>query len=176
MTGVPRSLLPLVLGAASLAGCASTEKPWESPFGPLGGQQFAPMEVIGIASRATATLNRPNAQGTFIEDVTIDVPVGTEFILPAIRGWELAYGELDPDTVDAHVGLSPATWKASDRPFGGGGANILVKDINAPDTSVTPPKQSAVIAVSLHISDYNRDDRWFGVVNYSLLFLKRRAA
>ena len=160
-----------------LYGCASEPKPFETPAGASEGQQFGDMEIIGIANHATTSLNRPNFfNPPFDEDVTIDVPVGTEFIIPSIRGWRLVYGELTPNSVDAHLDKPGATalWKSADHHFGQGAVNVFVEDVNAPDLSVTPPKQTARLKVSMGLSDFNGDDRWFGLVNYSLIFLKRR--
>lgn len=163
----------MLLGmSALLGGCGTAPKDWESPLGPLGGDQFGAMEIIGISSKVTVTLNRPDARSAFVEDVTVDVPVGTEFIVPSIRGWRLAYGSLEPDTIQGHAADPNALWHSADRPFGVAAANVFVKDINAPDTSTNPATQTAVIEVTLDLADYNLDDRWFGLVNYSLIFLK----
>jgi len=170
---ISTTLVLCLLTVFLIAGCATAPKDFETPTGPMPAEQFGSMEIIGIINRSTTSLNESKSNPGFSEEVTVEVPVGTEFIIPSVRGWSLAYGELDPNTVEAHIGLANASWKSEDHHFGISNVNIFVKDINAPDLSANPPKQTAMLDVSLNLGDYNLDDKWFGEVNYTLLCLRR---
>lgn len=168
----------LFLSVVSLfLGCATAPKDLETPSGPVPGDQFGPMEIVGIISKSTTTLNQPNSNRIFEEEISIDVPVGTEIIIPAIRGWRLAYGEVDPNTIESHIGTSAQAprWTIDDHHFGFGLVNVFVKDVNAPDMRANPPKQTATIQVQLILGDDNLDDRWSGMVNYNLICIKPSA-
>jgi hypothetical protein len=162
-----------------LLSCSTISKNVETPTGPQPGDQFGNMTILGFSNKGTASLNRSNAKDNgptlgFAEDVTIDVPVGTQFIVPAVTGWRLNYGGIDPNTEAAHLDTDPNVhpkWKTEDHNWGMGQVNVSVKDVNAPDMSATPPKQTATIHISLILSDENGDDSWSGTVFYSLLYL-----
>ena len=55
--------------------------------------------------------------------------------------------------------------------MGLGRVSISVVDINAPDFTVAPPKQTARILVRMNLLDENGDDSWFGLVGYTLTLL-----
>lgn len=161
-----------------LLSCSTISRDVETPTGPKPGDQFGNMVILGFSSKGTTTLNQSNAKSGptlgFTEDVNVDVPVGTEFIVASISGWKLLYGGSDPDTEAAHLSTDPnlhPKWKTEDHNYGFGQVSIRVKDINAPDMSASPPKQTATITVTLVLSDENADDSWAGAVNYSLIYL-----
>lgn len=161
----------LLVAMAFLSGCATGPRPLETPSGPSTADATGPFTVIGVISRATSTLNRPNANPYFAEDVLVQVPTGTELIVPAVRGWRLGFGSLEP--ADLSVNPAPETsWNADDHYFGSALVNVYVKDVNAPDASGS---QSATVTVQIALHDINGDDPWWGLVNYSLICLKRES-
>ena len=169
-SGLWRSVA-LILGAVFLSGCETRSREFETPAGMVEGDLFEQLLILGVSSKATATLNQRG--GNVVEDtIDIEVPVGTQVIIPALRGWRLAYGEIDPDTFEGHT-FERSGWISKDHHYGFGLVNIFVEDINAPDFSVTPARQTATIVVSLVLADDSADDRWFGIVNYNLIYLGR---
>lgn len=167
-----RELMTLVTLLLMATGCATTEFEFETPFGPRSADQIGPFEVLGVISRNTSTLNRSNAHNLFEEDVNINVPPGTELIVPAMRGWVMGFGSTNP----ANLGTDAASWNATDHNLGFAFLNIGVERINAVDRTTSPPTQTAVIRVAARLTDDNFDDRWFGSVNYTLICLGRRRA
>ena len=172
-SGLWRSVA-LILGAVLLSGCETRPREFETPIGPVEGDLFEQLQILGVSYKITATLNQRRGR-TVVETIDIEVPVGTQVIIPVLRSWRLAYGEIDPDTFEAHT-FEPGEWNYKDHNYGFGQVNISVLDINAPDFSVTPARQTATIFVSLLLADYNADDRWFGAVAYSLIYLGRPVA
>ena len=157
--------------AASLVSCGTAPKDFESQRGPISADQLRPFEILGVVNRATVSLNQPNASNGFSEKITSNVPVGTEVIIPAIRGWTLTFGNGEPNTVESHAsvaGAPPLQGPRVDHHWSRGSVNVFVEDINspAPDGS-----QTARIEVRLFLSDENSDDKWFGSVNYTLICL-----
>src|SRR6476469_7817604 len=94
---ISTTLVLCLLTVLLIAGCATAPKDFETPTGPMPAEQFGSMEIIGIINRSTTSLNESKSNPGFSEEVTVEVPVGTEFIIPSVRGWSLAYGELDPN-------------------------------------------------------------------------------
>ena len=145
-------------------------RPIETPTGPATGSIFARMEILGISSFLTQTGNRPNAQNQWEEIVDISVPVGTQAIVASQDKWALAFGSLSSllDPLDPNV--NPA-WNSEDHNWGVGRASVDILDVNAPDFTVTPAKQTARISVRMNLLDDNGDDSWFGLLGYTLTFL-----
>ena len=154
---------------ASLS-CATTPPDFETPRGPRSGDQPGPWVILGVLNRNTSSLKRANATEPFQEGVRVDVPVGTELIIPTIRGFGAGYGRTDPEDLS---GGGSFTWHAADHHLGVLYLNVQVVDINAPDNSTTPPSQSASLTVTALLADDNLDDQWFGTINYTLLCLGR---
>jgi hypothetical protein len=142
----------------------------ETPWGGEEGSMIAPMNVLGVINLTTSTGNRDADNGEFIEHLMVEVPVGTDVIVPCIRGWWIGYGRAVQDNIDE---LSNFTWDPDDHYWGLGTFSIEVVDINAPNTSVEPPTQSAQIGVKAFLGDHNHDDPWFGLVQYSLMCLEK---
>lgn len=153
---------------------ATSERQIETPAGPRIGSIFGKLEILGIASYATDTLNQAHGKTDYEEHVTIDVPVGTIAIVPSPNLWWLGHGRMR-DQVDT---LNDQTiwWDSADRPWGFGRVHVSVVDINAPDTEQDPPKQTAQLRIVMRLVDYNGDDPWFGLVGYTLMFLGQAAA
>jgi hypothetical protein len=165
--GIPISLVIM------MAGCSTVPLGVETPKGTRPGDVFGRMEILGFSSKLTRTLNQKN-QGNqpllFIEHATINVPVGTEFIVPSIKGWWLSYGSLEP----ADFGDGRVSWITTDHNFGLATVNVNVLDIDAPDMSATPPTQTAKIDIEMRLCDVDHEDDWFGFVSYDLLFLAKQ--
>lgn len=166
----------VILGAAALtmismlSACASAPRDFETPTGPRPGNQSGPWIVLGVVSLNTSTLNRSSAHGIFEETVTVNVPPGTELIVPAMRGWVVGFGSTDPEDLST---VTEGRWNSDDHHLGMAFINVAVADINAADTSTSPPTQTATVKVTAVLSDHNADDRWFGSVNYTLICLGR---
>ena len=159
--------------ALLVSGCATAPREFETPQGPRSGDQLSAFEILGVLSRNTSTLHRPNGQQFFQETVTVNVPPGTDIIVPAMRGYAIGYGRTAPDDLSA-LNTSTFTWFREDHNLGLAALNVFVEDINAVDTSTTPPSQTAKITIMALLSDDNGDDGWFGTVNYNLLCLGRK--
>jgi hypothetical protein len=165
-----RALL-LVVVACSLSGCNTTPVNISTPHGAIpSGDLFAPLQVLGVSRRFTQSLNRSDGRSAFAERVTINVPVGTETIIPSVQGLTLMYGETDPNNLTDNNWQ----WHHEDHHLGSEFVDIAVLDINSPNNSVNPPQQSADIEIRLLLRDDNGDDKWFGSVTYTLLFLGRK--
>lgn len=164
-----RYLIVLILSLFLPSGCATIPRNIETPTGGISGDYFSPLQILGISNKRTVTLNRPNSHNLFEERYTIEVPVGTEFIIPAMRNWDLTFGKLTPDTVEAHANGGVATLLP--REFSRGLVNIYVERIYAPDYSVSPPKQTATIVVQFRLIGDELKRKWFGGTNYHLIYL-----
>jgi hypothetical protein len=166
-----RASKALVLGILSMlviaAGCSTTPTKLETPQGARG-DQFRRLDILGVLSRATSTMRRPNANTQFSEEVTVNVPPGTLMIIPAVNGWALGYGKSDPEDLSK---ANTFNWHREDHNLGLAQLSVFVTDIDAVDTSTTPPTQTAKIRITAMLSDDNGDDQWFGAVDYKLLCL-----
>jgi hypothetical protein len=162
---------PFILAGAVAAavGCSTVSSPVQTPTGSRPGDVFQRLEILGFSSKFLSTASRPDARTGFSERVTIQVPVGTRYIVPAVRGWMLAYGHTDPSDITT-AGAS-FRWVSADHHYGLGLVNVRVLDIDAPDPTTQPPSQTATIEVNARLADVNADDPWFGAVHYTLLFL-----
>jgi hypothetical protein len=153
-------------------GCATAGRDFETPVGPRPGDQLdGPFVVLGLISRNTGTLSRADGRSLFEESVTVNVPPGTELIVPTMRGFLLGFGRTDPE--DLSAGTGDAAWHSEDHHLGFAYVNVYVDRIHAVDTSSTPPTQTAVIHVQARLTDDNGDDKWFGDVNYTLICLAK---
>ena len=152
----------------------TNERLIETPSGPIVGTITERLEILGISSYLTQTGNRPNARSQWEEVVNINnVPVGTITIITSIDKWVLAYGSLDPELLDPlNENVNPQ-WNGVDHHIGMGRVQVTVVDINSADFSQSPPRQSAQIRIKFNLLDNNGDDRWFGMVGFSLTFLGR---
>ncbi|HEX9945487.1 MAG TPA: hypothetical protein VGG03_26030 [Thermoanaerobaculia bacterium] len=153
-----------------LSACASAPRDFETPTGPRPGNQPGPWIVLGVISLNTSTLNRSDARQNFQETLTVNVPPGTELIVPAMRGWVAGFGSTNPEDLST---VTEARWNPDDHHLGLAFINVAVEDINAVDTSTSPPTQTAAIRITARLSDNNADDRWFGSVNYTLICFGR---
>ncbi|MGH8604285.1 MAG: hypothetical protein ACREXR_16370, partial [Gammaproteobacteria bacterium] len=154
------------LSISLIAGCATVELPFETPFGPTpGGKAFANLQVIGIVSLQTRTGNLSTARPFFSTKALVEVPVGTVFIVPAMRGWDLGYGQLN-SLPGSDVRFD---WSEEDHHYGLGGAYVAVTKINPVNTTVSPPTQTAEIEVNMILTDQDFDDSWFGSAAYTLI-------
>lgn len=152
-------LLYLSIGIA--AGCGTVERGIETPFGPTpDGKVFTNLQVIGILNLETGSGNQTDSFTEFTTTALVEVPVGTVLIVPAVRGWSLAFGELEPD-------LSGI--KYNDHHYGVGGVKVMVTKVNPVNTVVTPPTQTAEITLQMALADHSQDDRWFGTIAYTLI-------
>jgi hypothetical protein len=128
------------------------------------------MEILGIASMLTQTGNRPNDEQQWEEIIDISVPVGTHSIVVSPDYWLLAFGSLTALLDPLDPNQNPG-WNSEDHNMGLGRVNVAVVDVNAPDFTAVPPKQTARIHVRMNLLDENGDDSWFGLVGYNLTFL-----
>jgi len=103
--------------------------------------------------------------------VNIDVPLGTQVIVPSPNRWCQGYGRIEPEMLDPLDDNQSASWHSEDHNWGLGWFQISAVDVNAPDFSQNPPKQTAQLRVAMFLSDDNSDDSWFGVAGYTLVFL-----
>jgi hypothetical protein len=149
---------------------ATSERFIETPTGTVVGQIFEPFQILGIASYFTQSLNQSDGKAFHQETVSIEVPVGTVAIVNAQNLWFIGYGSLSPEPLDP---LAPnhLQWAHTDHHLGLGAVLVGVVDISSPDFTQTPPKQVAELEITLVLHDKNRDDPWFGVVGYTLMFL-----
>ena len=161
-------LILLILSFFLLSSCATVPRNIETTTGGISGDYFSPLQILGISSKRTVTLNRPNFN-EFEEHYTIEVPVGTEFIIPVMRSFNLAFGKMVTNTVEAHAYGGEAI--VHPRGFGHSMVNIYVDRIYAPDYSVSPPKQTATILVQCRLVSDETGRKWFGGTNYHLIYL-----
>jgi hypothetical protein len=142
----------------------------QTPTGPAVGSIFARMEILGIASMLTQTGNQPNDEQQWQEIIDISVPVGTHAVVVSQDYWLLAFGSLTSNLDPLDPNQNPG-WNTEDHNMGLGRASVAVVDVNAPDFTVAPPKQTARILVRMNLRDENGDDSWIGLVGYTLTFL-----
>lgn len=156
-----------------LAGCGTQNRDLQTPIGNKPGDQFGGFEIIGISSKTSTTGNLNDARTQFNEKLTINVPVGTYIIIPTVRGWLTGFGTITPSDLSNINDLNGSMrWSSDDHHLGIQSFNIYVDHISAPDT--TANTQTAVIGFSGILSDYNSDDKWFGIINYDLIFLGKK--
>jgi hypothetical protein len=142
-----------------------------TPSGPKPGDIWEPLVILGISPYVTQTGNLPNDNFELFELKTISVPPGTLAIIPVPNAWNLAHGTLSPETFDPLDENASQTWFSADRPWGLGFIDVRVIEVYEPDYSVNPPIQQAQLKIEMHLCDYNADDKWFGTVEYTLIFL-----
>lgn len=165
-----RSLIVVSVAVQVLAvsGCAGISRRVETPAGP----HFVtnrPFNILGVIRRTATTENQGSHSGVVSFDESVNVPVGTDVILPAVQGWLVGFGHLDPDDLsmsDALGGLA-TTVHPGQRPLGAEYVYVAVTDINAPSGGL----QTATIRHNFLMTDKNNDDSWFGVVSYHLVCL-----
>jgi hypothetical protein len=158
-------LATVLLG--SLTGCAGTSHTdIQTVEGPItNGIVSRPLVVLGLVKLATRSGNLTQFQGTHEIQATVDIPVGTAVIVPAVDGWLLGYGSAQARSDDAF------DWTTEDHNYGIGFVDVTVTKINPPNTISQPPTQTAELVISFALSDDNQDDPWFGGVGYTLLCL-----
>jgi hypothetical protein len=161
-----RAIRALVIAGSLTIGCNTGGRDVETPEGSRSPDQNGPFIILGVISRNTSTLSRHNAYDLFQETVKLNVPVGTEIIIPTLRGVMNGYGSTTPEDLST---LAAATWNREDHNFGLQYFNVYVSDIDAPDMSTMT--QTASVVVEAQLSDDNGDDDWFGDVNYTLICL-----
>lgn len=154
----------------------TSDRQIESPVGARVGKIFEKLEVLGISSHLTQSLNQANGVNQYEETVNIDVPIGTLAVVPMPNLWMLGHGRLRPDRIDPLDENQQIQWDAADRPWALGKVHVSVVDINSPDFSQDPPRQTAQIIVYMRLIDKNGDDPWFGLVGYTLMFLGQAPA
>ncbi len=166
-------IIILLVNILFLAGCGTKDRDIETPIGSRPGDQFGGFEIIGISSKTSATGNLNDAHTQFNEKLTINVPVGTFIIIPAVRGWLTGFGTINPSDLSNINDLNGTIkWNSDDHHLGIQSFNVYVDHISAADTVANT--QSAVIGFSGILSDYNSDDKWFGIINYDLIFLGKK--
>jgi len=165
-----KQLILLLFVITGLFACDSADRPIETPTGPQM-PVFRDMHVIGIIRRTTITGNQkfnaiPSGEPIRFssEDYEIEVPVGTQLIVPAIKGWVTAYGKTTPDNIE-DILADGFTWTIEDHHLAMQSVDVNVTDINAPDGD----RQTANIKVTMLLRDVNSDDPWFGIVGYHLI-------
>ena len=151
--------------------CATAPRDFETPQGPRSGDQLVAFDILGVISRITSTRHRSSAFPAFEENATINVPPGTDIIVPAIRGWMIGYGATDPDDLTM---VDQSRWHPEDHNFGLMIVNVAITRVNAVDNTTSPPSQTATVKVTATLSDDNSDDGWFAAVNYNLICLGRK--
>jgi hypothetical protein len=166
--------LLVLLSAIVFLSCSTVSRDVVTPFGSRPGDQVGPFVILGILHRSTSTENRPDGHAQFSENVDVNVPPGTELIIPVVRGYQLGYGTIDPPDFTTSADRQSFTWHPDDHHFGVAALNVSVDRINAVDNSTTPPTQTARVVVDGKLADVNGDDRWWGSVNYTLLCLGRQ--
>jgi hypothetical protein len=166
------SLIVFILVCGS---CSSGPREIETPQGPRSADQNGPFIILGVISRNTSTLSQPDAKQEFKETITVNVPPGTQIIIPAVRGWFAGYGKTIPEDYFTQQSNpnSKLNWQHNDEHFGLAWFNVLVDDINAVDSTTSPPTQTAEITITAILGDENLDNRWWASVNYNLLCLGR---
>lgn len=173
MSGVNRCLGASAIGAllvALLAGCAATvPQTIATVEGPaVNGIVDRPLQILGVINLATQTGNVANGKDSHFVDATVEIPVGTALIVPALRGWTLAYGSAQPSSSDPDALIE---WSPEDHHWGFGAVEVTVVKVNPPNTVTQPPTQTAELSLRFLLTDDNQDDPWFGSANYSLLCL-----
>lgn len=166
-----RAIVPMLV-AVVVASCATGPREIVTPEGARSADQTGPFVILGVVSRNTSTLRQSNANPPFEETVTVNVPPGTQMIIPAVRGWATGYGSTTPE--DLSMPPDPDTflrWRHTDEHFGLTWFNVYVDRINAVDSSTTPATQTAVIKVTAILGDENLDNEWWAWVNYNLICL-----
>ena len=160
-----------LIALLTVAACAS-DRDIQTPVGPVSGQVAGQFIVLGVAFKATSTGNRPNAGTVFRETVDLDVPAGTEVIVPALTGWDIGFGSTDPEDLSPQAAPeSVFNWRATDHHYGWSRVGVVVRDIDALAPGATT--QRARIEVQATLTDNNLDDPWWGVIRYQLIFLGR---
>lgn len=163
----------LLLTLLLTVSCTTKPGQIETPTGPVSGELNGPFQVLGVISRVTYT-NQPNAGISYHETVHVQVPPGTVMIVPAVKGYISGFGAITDADADHDGELDSFTWtNHPDHHLGVMNFGVRVLDINAVDTSATPPTQNADVEVTMILSDTNRDDAWFGAVGYNLICLGR---
>ena len=130
------------------------------------GQIFQNLKILGIVQLETHTDNRSDAKdGLFVTRSRVQIPVGTQLIIPVVNGWSVGFGKV------SDKGENVFTWSPEDHHYGLQQLAVFVDRISPPDQNSVPVKQSASIGVEFYLSDKNHDDKWFGTANYTLICL-----
>lgn len=165
-----KRLLALALMLTVTGACSTGDREIETTRGPRAAESTGPLIILGLVSKATSTLRQSNAHKAFEEVITVNVPPGTEVIVPTVRGWAFGYGSTTPEDLSPLPDPNASnTWHPADHHVGLISLNIWVDTLNAVDPATNT--QTAKIKVSAILSDDNGDDEWFGYANYTLLCL-----
>lgn len=168
-------VLSLVAVVVSCSGCIGVERRIETQAGP----QFVvsrAMDIVGVIRRTATSGNQRGGTGKASFDEYIGVPVGTDVIVPAVHGWTIGFGSLDPDDLSMVESTGELTMsiRPGHRPLGAAHVAVSVVDINAPSGAFgfsTTLGQVARIQHDFLLTDGNHDDSWFGIVSYHLICL-----
>lgn len=152
-----------------LAGCTTATQPIATPTGNVTGIVQGPMVVLGTEARRTST-GKIEDGAEFRVRLSIDVPVGTQVIVPSITGYSVGFGETEPEDINLIDPSAPTyTWKRDDKHFGALQLSVLPVDIDAAAPGAT--SQTAQFVVLMRLLDGGADDKWWGTISYNLLYL-----
>ena len=170
MKNYPYVLTVAIALSLLITGCATTSPTTiDTVEGPAtSGVINRQLDIVGVLKLTTTSGNVPNGESSHFVRATVEVPVGTAGIGPALTGWMLGYGEAQARTTNPSSILN---WTTADHHWGIGNVEVSVTKINPPNTVTVPPTQTAEISVRFLLSDDNQDDKWFGAVSYHLLCL-----
>lgn len=142
-------LAPLLL----LTGCGVGTWTLATPIGPRSADYFEEFHIIGVERDQWIFRTRP-PDG--YETRTIEVPAGTEFVVPVLEGWELRFGTPD---------------EARGQNFGLAAVSLLPGRWELPSDPASPSEVRLVFTGLL--SDLGSDDEYTARIWYSLIFLRR---
>lgn len=126
-----------------------------TPLGPRAVDRFERFDVIGLGETVQlGFVGRPPGPPEYH---SIEVPPGTEFIVPIIEGWRLAYFR---PARDHNIGLALC--------------NVVPEGWEVPPRTSEPPHVRLTWGAA--VADGRAEDRFTATIRFSLLYLRRAEA
>jgi hypothetical protein len=124
----------------------------------------ARLEIVGMIPGHTV-INAADSNALQQRQVFVDVPAGTQFVLPSLSGWMLGYGSVQ-ENADGTFSLPTA----AEQSYGRGLASVTVLELHDP----VPPAatKTAVVNVSALLQCGEPRAEWSAIVGWSLLLLR----
>ena len=135
------------------------------------GEYFRGLDIIGFSKYQVSTDNQSNAQNPLVRIERINIPIGTDAIIPSVEGWLFGFGMLQP-TGQTDGELSGYRPLVQAKKLALGQFHVFVDRIYPANLSASPPIQQADIKIIAYLVDENVSQPWFGKVDYHLIFLR----
>lgn len=149
-----RSSVLLLAGAVMLLGCATRPFALATPIGPRAADYFERFQILDVQTFRNAESSGQAPTGG-LQHIEVDLPFGTEFVVPVLQGWRLI--------------MEPAT--SGDTQYGFSVVTLSPEHWELPSSPGTPARTQ--LAYSGFITNGGGRNHFSAFTDYSLIFLRR---